>query len=107
MAGTYDLIWIQWVIGHLHDLDCITFFRYHFGVSVYCPYCVTFCVLSIDPTVYSRKEESTHCGFILVSLEFSIFRVHDLFFLYRRCAEGLTANGLIVLKDNVLLQVSK
>lgn len=26
-ANTYDVIWIQWVIGHLHDLDCITFFR--------------------------------------------------------------------------------
>lgn len=24
---TYDVIWIQWVIGHLHDLDFITFFR--------------------------------------------------------------------------------
>mmetsp|Transcript_11862 Transcript_11862/g.23969 ORF Transcript_11862/g.23969 Transcript_11862/m.23969 type:complete len:324 (+) Transcript_11862:64-1035(+) len=48
VAGTYDVIWIQWVIGHLHDLDCIQFFR--------------------------------------------------------RCAAGLTENGLIVLKDNVLLQ---
>ena len=46
--NTYDLIWIQWVIGHLHDLDCIRFFR--------------------------------------------------------RCAAGLTPRGLIVLKDNVLLQ---
>ena len=25
--GTYDIIWIQWVIGHLHDLDFIAFFR--------------------------------------------------------------------------------
>lgn len=25
--GTYDVIWIQWVIGHLHDLDYISFFR--------------------------------------------------------------------------------
>lgn len=24
---TYDVIWIQWVIGHLHDLDYINFFR--------------------------------------------------------------------------------
>ena len=24
---TYDVIWIQWVIGHLHDLDFIAFFR--------------------------------------------------------------------------------
>lgn len=24
---TYDLIWIQWVIGHLHDLDFIEFFK--------------------------------------------------------------------------------
>jgi protein N-terminal methyltransferase len=42
------VIWIQWVIGHLHDLDCIRFFR--------------------------------------------------------RCAAGLTEAGVIVLKDNVLLQ---
>lgn len=47
-AGTYDVIWIQWVIGHLHDLDCIQFFR--------------------------------------------------------RCAAGLAENGVIVLKDNVLMQ---
>ena len=25
--NTYDVIWIQWVIGHLHDLDFIQFFR--------------------------------------------------------------------------------
>jgi len=25
--NTYDLIWIQWVIGHLHDLDFVSFFR--------------------------------------------------------------------------------
>ena len=47
-SGTYDLIWIQWVIGHLHDLDCIEFFK--------------------------------------------------------RCAAGLTPGGVIVLKDNVLLE---
>ena len=45
--GSYDVIWIQWVIGHLHDLDCIRFFR--------------------------------------------------------RCAAGLTPHGVIVLKDNILL----
>ncbi|KAJ1426590.1 AdoMet dependent proline di-methyltransferase-domain-containing protein [Ochromonadaceae sp. CCMP2298] len=46
--GTYDVIWIQWVIGHLHDLDCVDFFR--------------------------------------------------------RCAQGLTEGGCIILKDNMLLQ---
>lgn len=25
--GTYDMIWIQWVVGHLHDLDFIKFFK--------------------------------------------------------------------------------
>jgi len=25
--NTYDVIWIQWVIGHLHDLDYVAFFR--------------------------------------------------------------------------------
>lgn len=45
--GTYDVIWIQWVIGHLHDLDCINFFR--------------------------------------------------------RCSRGLRPGGVIVLKDNLLL----
>lgn len=25
--NTYDVIWIQWVIGHLHDLDFVRFFR--------------------------------------------------------------------------------
>jgi len=25
--ATYDIIWIQWVIGHLHDLDFISFFQ--------------------------------------------------------------------------------
>ena len=25
--NSYDCIWIQWVIGHLHDLDFIQFFR--------------------------------------------------------------------------------
>jgi len=25
--NTYDVIWIQWVIGHLHDLDFIRFFK--------------------------------------------------------------------------------
>ena len=25
--NSYDIIWIQWVIGHLHDLDFISFFR--------------------------------------------------------------------------------
>jgi len=27
LPNTYDVIWIQWVIGHLHDLDFINFFR--------------------------------------------------------------------------------
>lgn len=26
-CATYDVIWIQWVIGHLHDLDFVNFFR--------------------------------------------------------------------------------
>ncbi len=25
--NTYDMIWIQWVVGHLHDMDFIDFFR--------------------------------------------------------------------------------
>lgn len=25
--GEYDVIWIQWVIGHLHDVDFVNFFR--------------------------------------------------------------------------------
>jgi protein N-terminal methyltransferase len=25
--NTYDVIWIQWVIGHLHDVDFIKFFK--------------------------------------------------------------------------------
>lgn len=25
--GSYDVIWIQWVIGHVHDIDCIRFFE--------------------------------------------------------------------------------
>lgn len=45
-AGTYDVIWIQWVIGHLHDTDFIAFIR--------------------------------------------------------RCVAGLTANGVVVIKDNVI-----
>jgi len=24
---SYDVIWIQWVIGHVHDVDCIRFFE--------------------------------------------------------------------------------
>lgn len=26
--NTYDVIWIQWVVGHLHDLDYVEFFRH-------------------------------------------------------------------------------
>jgi protein N-terminal methyltransferase len=26
-ANSYDVIWIQWVVGHLHDLDFIRFFK--------------------------------------------------------------------------------
>lgn len=26
-AGSYDVIWVQWVIGHLHDADFISFLR--------------------------------------------------------------------------------
>jgi protein N-terminal methyltransferase len=48
--NTYDVIWIQWVIGHLHDHDFIRFFK--------------------------------------------------------RCARGLTANGVIVLKDNTITDPS-
>jgi protein N-terminal methyltransferase len=25
--NTYDVIWIQWVVGHLHDVDFIDFFK--------------------------------------------------------------------------------
>lgn len=25
--NTYDMIWIQWVVGHLHDADFVAFFR--------------------------------------------------------------------------------
>jgi protein N-terminal methyltransferase len=25
--NSYDVIWIQWVIGHLHDIDFISFFK--------------------------------------------------------------------------------
>jgi protein N-terminal methyltransferase len=45
--GSFDVIWIQWVIGHLHDHDFIRFFR--------------------------------------------------------RCAGGLRNNGVIVLKDNTIV----
>lgn len=45
-TNSYDLIWIQWVIGHLHDHDFITFFQ--------------------------------------------------------RCMLGLTPNGIVILKDNVI-----
>lgn len=44
-AGKYDVIWCQWVLGHLRDQDFVTFFK--------------------------------------------------------RCADGLAANGVIVLKENV------
>jgi len=27
VPNSYDVIWIQWVIGHLHDLDFISFFK--------------------------------------------------------------------------------
>eukprot|EP01035_Chromulina_nebulosa_P017947 gene17947-23573_t len=27
LQNTYDLIWIQWVVGHLHDIDFINFFK--------------------------------------------------------------------------------
>lgn len=27
VANSYDVIWIQWVIGHLHDLDFIAFMK--------------------------------------------------------------------------------
>lgn len=26
--NSYDCIWIQWVVGHLHDVDCVDFYRY-------------------------------------------------------------------------------
>lgn len=25
--NSYDMIWIQWVVGHLHDQDFVTFFQ--------------------------------------------------------------------------------
>lgn len=25
--NTYDMIWIQWVVGHLHDKDFVDFFK--------------------------------------------------------------------------------
>ena len=31
--NTYDMIWIQWVIGHLHDLDFILFFQVRSNLS--------------------------------------------------------------------------
>lgn len=26
-AGTYDVVWIQWCIGHLHDVDLVKFLQ--------------------------------------------------------------------------------
>lgn len=48
--NTYDLIWIQWVIGHLNDIDFVQFFQ--------------------------------------------------------RCIRGLKPNGVIVLKDNAIIDPS-
>ena len=75
--GTYDLIWIQWVIGHLHDLDFISFFRRCAvglkpgGVIVLKDNCVadyTFAVDKSDSSV-ARHADYIHLLFHLSGLK--------------------------------------
>jgi len=74
--GTYDVIWIQWVIGHLHDLDFISFFQRCAkglrpgGVIVLKDNCVeayTFVVDKSDSSV-SRHQHYIHLLFHLAGL---------------------------------------
>lgn len=81
LPGTYDLIWIQWVIGHLHDLDCVRFFRrcaegltdtgkMHccsvWGVLLYMCNCVVLCIcmwcMYLDSVRFFRRCAALWCG---------------------------------------------
>jgi len=75
--GTYDIIWIQWVIGHLHDLDFISFFQRCAkglkpgGIIVLKDNCVeayTFVVDKSDSSV-ARHQDYIHLLFHLSGLQ--------------------------------------
>jgi protein N-terminal methyltransferase len=60
--NTYDVIWIQWVIGHLHDLDFIHFFRR--------------CAIGLKPGgIIALKDNTTsNCAFLVDKEDSSIAR---------------------------------
>ena len=60
--NTYDVIWIQWVIGHLHDIDFVHFFRR--------------CALGLKPGgIIALKDNSTEsCAFLVDKEDSSIAR---------------------------------
>ena len=60
--NTYDVIWIQWVIGHLHDIDFVHFFRR--------------CAAGLRPGgIIALKDNSTEsCAFLVDKEDSSIAR---------------------------------
>lgn len=60
--NTYDVIWIQWVIGHLHDIDFVHFFRR--------------CSLGLKPggVIVLKDNTTTNCAFLVDKVDSSIAR---------------------------------
>ncbi|KAJ4982295.1 hypothetical protein NE237_033132 [Protea cynaroides] len=72
-AGRYDVIWVQWCIGHLADDDFISFFKH--------------AMASLKPGgFFILKENIARSGFVLDEEDRSITR-SDLYFkqLFNRC----------------------
>ncbi|XP_059667613.1 alpha N-terminal protein methyltransferase 1 isoform X2 [Cornus florida] len=87
-AGRYDVIWVQWCIGHLADDDFVSFFNRAKG--------------GLKPGgFFILKENIARSGFILDKEDRSITR-SDLYFkeLFNRC-------GLHVYKSKYIVEVKR
>ncbi|GAQ92664.1 hypothetical protein KFL_010870010 [Klebsormidium nitens] len=71
-AGRYDVIWVQWFIGHLTDQDFVNFFqRAKDGLK--------------PGGIFILKENTAHSGFVVDKEDHSITRSHPYFLdLFKR-----------------------
>ncbi|KAD6794761.1 hypothetical protein E3N88_05657 [Mikania micrantha] len=76
-AGRYDVIWIQWCIGHLADDDFVSFFKRAKG--------------GLKPGgFFILKENLARSGFVLDNEDKSLTRSHTYFKeLFNRCGLGI------------------
>lgn len=111
-VGRYNVIWIQWCIGHLADDDFISFFnRAKVNLTLYCSYTKVSVYLSM--AVCCRCYHGRFMLLILLHLPVQFYVVIPVGSMFLSCLfmvhwypfhmnqVGLKPGGFFVLKENV------